>query len=308
MLPSDRNRDKATFPSPVSGSGSIKRKPLPEYSKAPGLAELSSPKCRASTLQTCVMQVFPDANPKKLERWIHRVTGETSAEPELLLFTALLCGTQFRIKHPEVQAALGDLWSWLRQQPQDMNPELAELVIEAIGPGMVRAIEARGWLRGWPEGIYVRRKGAPPKNRGAWVAGFLVEDLLNQFKSRSSKVPLSTDLVSTLLGRKAEPNEFYRFRKKVQAGHIRNLSQEVLCEYEHWLIQDGVRTRDVYSLPQGSEKYHAWRAQHRPLSDILRTFPGDQLPFVVLKRIPAGLWEPLWELDPTRKPLAVIRK
>ncbi len=135
------------------------------------------------------MQVFPDANPRKLERWIDNVIRETSAEPEVLLFAALLCGAQFRIKHPEVQAAMGDLWRWLRQHPQDMNPELAELVIEAIGPGMVRAIEARGWLRGWPEGTHVSRKGAPPKNRGAWVAGFLIDNFLSQFKSRSSKFP-----------------------------------------------------------------------------------------------------------------------
>ena len=184
-----------------------------------------------------------------------------------------------------------------------MKPELAELVIEAISPGMVRAIEARGLLRGWPEGTYVNRKGAPPKNRGAWVAGFLVHDFLSQFKSRSSKVPLSADLVSTLLGRKAEPNEFYRYRKKANDDDIRKLSQEIACEYEHWLIQDGVRTRDLYSLPQGSEKYQAWRTRHRPLSEVLRDFPGDQLPFVVLSRIPGTLWEPLWEFDSTRKAL-----
>ena len=242
------------------------------------------------------MQSFPDANPKKLERWIHRVTGETSPEPELLLFAVLLCGAQFRIKHPEVQAALGDLWSWLTQHPRDMTPELAELVIEAIGPGMVRAIEARGWLRGWPEGTYVSRKGAPPKNRGAWVAGFLVADFLSQFKPRSSKVLLSADLVSILLGRKVDPNEFYRNRKKVNRDDIRGLSQEAAFEYEHWLTQDGVRARDLFALPNGPEEYQAWRARHRPLFEILRDFPGEQLPFVVLKRIPEALWEPFWEL------------
>ena len=295
MLPSDGNPENARFPSPSSRSASIKRGSLPKYSKTPWLDEIRSLPSRASMLQTCVIQIFPDANPKKLERWIHRVTGETSSEPELLLFAAFLCGAQFRIKHPEVQAALGGLWSWLRQHPQDMKPELAELVIEAIGPGMVRAIEARGWLRGWPEGTYVSRKGAPPKNRGAWVAGFLVEQLLSQFNPRSSKVPLSADLVSTLLGRKAEPGEFYRFRKKVNTDDLRKLSQEIACEYEHWLIQDGVRARDFYSPSQGPEEYQAWRTRHRPLSEILRDFPGEQLPFVVLSRIPGVLWEPLWE-------------
>jgi hypothetical protein len=308
MLPSDGNPEKATFPSPSSRSASKKRRSLPDYPKKTWFDEIRIPESGASTLQTCVMQIFPDASPKKLERWIQRVIGETSAEPELLLLAVLICGAQFRIKHPEVQAALGDLWSWLTLYPRDMNPELAELVIEAIGPGMVRAIEARGWLRGWPEGTYVGRKGAPPKNRGAWVAGFLVDDFLSQLKSRSSKVPLSADLVSILLGRKAEPNEFYRYRKKVKHDDILRLSQEVACEYEHWLIQDGVRARDFYSLPQGPEKYQAWRARHRPLFEILRDFPGEQLSFVVLSRIPAALWEPLWEFDPTPKPLAVTRK
>ena len=302
MLPSDRNRDKASFPSPSLG------RPVQNYPKKARFDPTASLEREASTLQTCVMQVFPDANPKRLERWIYSVTGKISAEPELLLFTALLCGAQFRIKHPEVQAALGDLWTWLTQHPQNMNAALAELFIESIGPGMVRTIEARGWQRGWLEGTYVNRKGAPPKNRGAWVAGFLVEDFLSQLKSRSSKVPISADLVSTLLGRKAEPNEFYRYRKKVKDDDIRSLSQEIASEYEHWLVQDGGRTKDFHSLSQGPEKYQAWRARHRPLFEILRDFPGDQFPFVVLSRIPGVFWEPLWELKPTQKSLAVAKK
>ena len=302
MLPSDRNRDKVTFPSPSL------RRPILNYPKKARFDLTGSLEPESPTLQTYVMQVFPDANPKKLERWIDSVTGKISAEPELLLFTALLCGTQFRIKHPEVQAALGDLWTWLTQHPQNMNAELAELFIESIGPGMVRTIEARGWQRGWPEGTYVNRKGAPPKNRGAWVAGFLVEDILSQLKSRGSKVPVSADLVSTLLGRKAEPSEFYRYRKKVNDDDIRKLSQEIASEYEHWLVQNGVRTKDFCSLPQGSEKYQAWRTKHRPLSEILRDFPGEQLPFVVLSRIPTALWEPMWEVEPNRKPAAVTKK
>ena len=60
-----------------------------------------------------------------------------------------------------------------------MRDELAEIVIEASKLGMAQAIAQKGWQKGI-QGSYVRKKGAPPKTRGAWVAGLIVDDLFRQ--------------------------------------------------------------------------------------------------------------------------------
>jgi len=152
VVPSDENQENASFPSPRSGSTHKQRRSLPEYPKRTWCDAVSSPEIATPTLRARVLATFPDTNPKKLENWIHRVEGETAAEPELLLFTILLCGVQFRINHPEVRVVLGELWTWLTQHPQNMNSELAELVIEVIGPGLAQAVDRRGWQRGIPAG------------------------------------------------------------------------------------------------------------------------------------------------------------
>lgn len=294
MLPSDGNPERASFLSPPAGLGSKKKRSLPDYPKSTWLDAIRSPEQGPSTLQAAVAQSFPDASPKKLERWIHRVAAETLIEPELLIFAAFLCGVQFRITHPEVRAVLGELWTWLTEHPRDMNPGLAELVIESIGPGLAQAIERRGWQRGEPEGHYIRKRGAPPKNRGAWITGIIVDDYLRQAGAKGKAAHLAADLVSVLLGRRVEVYEYYRFRKPIQQREVQNLAQEIAFEYEHWLLQDAVRARDFYSITKGAQAYVSWRLRHRPLIKVLRDFPGEQLVFVVLNRVPAVLWDPLW--------------
>ena len=125
-------------------------------------------------------ECFPDANPKKLERWLDRVTSETSVEPEPLLFAAFICAVQFRIAQPDIHTVLAEIYSWLTEYPRSMKGELAELVIAAIEPGMSQAVTRMGWHKGILDGPYVRKKGAPPKTRGAWVAGLIVDSLLRQ--------------------------------------------------------------------------------------------------------------------------------
>ena len=179
--------------------------------------------------------------------------------------------------------------------PPRVFPKLLGMFgVSAIGPGLAQAVERKGWQRGEPEGPYIRKRGAPPKNRGAWVAGLLVDDFLRQSGAKGKAAPLAADLVSVLLGREVERNEFYRFRKPIQQRDVQDLALEIAFEYEHWLFQDGVRVHDFYSVSKGAQEYTSWRLRHRPLVEVLRDLPGEQLAYVALKRIPVGYWDPLW--------------
>jgi len=162
--------------------------------------------------------------------------------------------------------------------------------ITAQGNFPANGLVFRGKIR-----LYIRKKGAPPKNRGAWVAGLLVDDRLRKAEAKGRVAPLTAALVSVLLGRQVEVNEFYRFRKLVEQGHVQKLALEITSEYEHWLQQDSIRARDTNStITQGTPKCNSWRMRHKPLTVVLQDFPGEQLAHIALKRIPPTLWDPLW--------------
>lgn len=295
MSPSDRNPAKASFSSPPVKIVAKKSRSSRNYPRHTSFELTSSPAQEPSTLQDCIAHSFPDTNPTKLERWIHRIAAETPVEAELLLFVVFICAVQFRITHPEVRAVLGELWTWLTQYPRSMDRKLAELIIETIEPGLAQAIERRGWQRGLPDGPYIRKKGAPPKNRGAWVAGLLVDDRLRHAGVKGQAASLAAALVSVLLGRDVETNEFYRIKKPMDQKHVKKLVLEIVSEYEHWLKQDSVRIGDSGSTSsQGTPEYDSWRERHRPLTALLQDFPGEQLAMIALKRIAPSLWDPLW--------------
>ncbi len=262
--------------------------------KATTLAEFfEEPEPPTPTLESAICHAFPDANPKKLERWAQRIGAETSGEAGPLLFAVLLCGAEFRIEHPAASAVLGDLWSWLTGSSGGMEPELAELVIEALRPGLVRALARRGWRRGSQPGRFVRKKGRPPENRGAWVAGALAAAFLRQAGAKKA-VSLATDLIGVLLGRRVYSNELYRFLKPLPEEGLHDLAQAVAHEYDHWRRQDGVRDRDWEPDPLNQTAHIAWKQRHEALRHVLQDFPGGQLADMALGRILAELWEPLW--------------
>jgi hypothetical protein len=146
------------------------------------------------------------------------------------------------------------------------------------------------------DGSYVSKKGAPPRARGAWVAGLIVDNLLRQAGASKQAVALAADLVAVLLGRGVERSELYRVRKLTSHRNIQDLAQELACEYEYWVNQNSARANDLYLASHGPQEYALWRRRHRPLKALLKTFPGDQLAYLTLKRISISHWEPLWEL------------
>lgn len=232
--------------------------------------------------------------PKKLASWIRSVATETLLEPEIILFAAFLCGLQFRVTRPEAQALVDELRTWLTQHPRNMASDLADVFIEAIGPGLIEAAQRKGWQRGLTDEPYIRKKGAPLRNRGAWVAGLCADAYLRQAGAKREAVALAVGLVSVLLGRDVQPYEFYRFRKPLQQDDVKSLTQEITLEFEHWVFQDAVRAGHFYCIANGAQEYAPWRSRHRTLLEVLCDFSGDQLARIALRRIPTALWDPFW--------------
>ncbi len=296
----------------------------PEYLKRSWADELfNPPPPEPRTLKAGICAAFPDANPKKLAAWVKKIRASTKSEPELpelLLFSALICGIHFRITHPEVVSVLEDLWKWLTWHPRNMKPDLAELLIEAWTPGVTRAVERRGWQRGWPGGPHIRARGHPPTARGAWVAALLAEHYLRETAVQKAVVH-ATALASVLLGREAEPNEFYKFRGEIAEGVVGEIARMIAERYEWSVEQDGVRQRDfaplrfekpseeplrLMSVPRPEatlkvltirglvKEYPEWRERHKALSATLSAFTCEGVARGVLEKIPDKLWEPLW--------------
>ena len=98
------------------------------------------------------------------------------------------------------------LWKWLTwKQDSFMSPDLAELIIEALAPGIGDAIEKRGYERGWPSGEYVKEPGRPLETRGIWVAAVVIKNYLGKSKKKTTKSKVTVEdvlkLITLLLGR-----------------------------------------------------------------------------------------------------------
>lgn len=272
-----------------------KRQHIPEFKRTSYRDASEGWPYRTQTLSDCVLEIFPDTNPKRLGKWRADINEETDADP--LLFMAMVCGVYFRISRPDVKKALEDLWKWLTGGDCYLDEELAEIVIEVLAPHIARVIEARGYKRGWPKGEYVSKKGRPPVSRGAWVAAFLAEKYLtDEGMEATSAKEEAAYLASVLLGRREIAlSEFYRDRKKVPKSNIAELTGRLIEEYNHWVKEDKLRS---------SSEGHA---RNESLSSLLLYMGYERLCGAVLHRIPQDLWEPFWDIKfakPRRSKLA----
>jgi hypothetical protein len=265
-----------------------KRRPVPEFKKKSYLDASQGWPFQFQSLSDCVLEIFKDANPKRLGKWLTETGKETRPEP--ILFMAMVCGMKFRIEQPDVTKALEDLWKWMTWGDPCLDKELAEILIEVLAPQMARVIEARGYKRGWPKGEYIIRKGRPPVSRGAWVAAFLTEKYLRNMGIKATTAnKQAADFASVLMGRKSvELREYYRLRKNSPKSNIDELTERLIEEYNHWVRQDRLRA--------DSEEQN----RHESLSTELKYVGFEAICGAALGRIPANLWQPFWNIQPAK--------
>lgn len=269
-----------------------------EYPKKNVLDQMFSAPPPIGTLAEGIGRVFVDANPGRLEKWTRRCAQLASA-PEPILFAALLCGSHFRIAQPDVPSVLGQLWTWLTQHPQNMDKELAELLIDSLTPALKQTIGKRGQKKGWPEGEFGTERGRPPKSRGALTASVVAERLLfEQGAKKSIALDLSTELAAMLSGRQhVERLEIYRFRKRIPPQALCSICEEIGKWYEWLLIEDGVRTNDRKPESDSPEQQAEWKRRHKALTQMLYSFGWEQLTAYALQKITTDPWKPFWELQ-----------
>lgn len=285
----------------------MKKKTIPSYEK-----QISSLFRQARTnrsflsLDEGLRHLFPATRPREFKVWKEKI-GKASIETELLLFMALICGAQFRMSRPDPNKALGDLWTWLTQGLHNkMDPDLAELVIEALAPGIMKAIDQRGYRRG-PDGPLIKKKGRPPETRGAWVAAFAAEEYLRQMGMKSTRAKeIAIEFIAILLGRKEdkgdekgkklELSEFYRTRKKAPESIVKELTNELIREYKFLLEQDTIGSIDIKPPENEIEKFAEWNLRHKSLHSYFIRMGYEGVCSLVLSRMPRYLWEPFWTL------------
>lgn len=236
---------------------------------------------------------FPDANPGRLAGWAESVRAIPGAEAEPLLLSALLCGLRLGVARDDLVSVLEQLWSWLTSAPRNLAAPLADLLLEALGPGLKRVIEDRGWRFG-ADGQPVRKRGRPLGARAAWTAGFLVESELKRGGLRPSAARrLALDLVAVLLGRRyVEPAEFYRERKRMGNPAASDLALAIRERYESWLSREGAQARDAKPDSADTAPLAAWRARHRSLPQLLGIYGAPEFAQHLLSELPAPLWTP----------------
>ena len=260
---------------------------------------------QSQNLYDCIKEIFPKTNSEQLENWM-KETRKDEIKPEPLLFMALICGTHFQIAHTKLEDVLERLWKWLTwKQDSFMTPDLAELIIEALAPGIGDAVEKRGYERGWPSGEYVKERGRPLETRGIWVAAVVIKNYLGNFKKKSTKSKVTTEdvlkLIAILLGRGPGgigTNEFYRNKKTMSEDTIAKLTTKLIELYDFMLGQDGVisEPQDLAPPQKDIEKYAEWKSRHRSLHYLIKHNGCERFCGLMLGRINSDLWKPLWDV------------
>jgi hypothetical protein len=283
----------------------MKNRHISDYEKKNPGKDLFNPGSSQSDSQNiydCVKEIFPDTRMQRLREWREMMERE-SVEPEPLLFMASICGTHFRIISPDMQ--LKDvqeyLYRWLAwgDDMHRMRSDVAELIVEAVTPGIRREINARGHHRGLPDGEHFRRKGRIPQFRGAWVAALIIE---NYFTQAGMELTQAKDqvvkLISVLLEKKEEYalREFDRLYKDAPKDVISDLTGELIKEYRFWMIQDGVYGEDLEPPQDQVEKHSAWKSRHKSLENLFKQNGCERFCDLVVSRIKYNLWKPLWDM------------
>ena len=258
---------------------------------------------------------YPKLDSQELKRWESRLQEE-SVEPELVLFTALLCGAHFWLWPKELRKTLEDLHFWLTSHPRLMPEELAEIILEALEPGLRRGVNRPG---GWEEGLEgrpLRVVNAPEYNRAAWVSALLIKNHFARAglaKGKSTELALS--LPRALLGRKDEVDdgELSRAHGTMGKPDPEELMKELTGQYEYWILEDilledtleeEALPKDVpiegppkhpkkYAWPdQKGDDYQEQRPKHKELPFLLDRFGSTTFARKALYRIARGSWLP----------------
>lgn len=248
----------------------------------------------AEDLLAGVAQAFQSANPRKLALALETGFDEPPIGQDGVFFLALICGVRFSIERRDVRPVLADLWTWLTSHPRHMPNELADLVVEALSPGLERAIRRHGGLRVGPEGPFEKIQGRPPDSRGAWVTAVLVDHWLRlRGIPATESVRRSVQLAEALLGREGvEASEFYANRDALGKPDPAPLLTELNAQYSYWLVHDGIRSDDPEPSDDNNEARISWSARHGKLPKLLGAWGSYGFALEVLSRIPAELWDP----------------
>jgi hypothetical protein len=283
----------------------MKNRHIPDYEKKNPVKESFNPansQLDCQNLYDCIEEIFPDTRPQRLREW-REMMQKKSVEPELFLFMASICGTHFRIISPDLQ--LKDvqeyLYRWLAwgDDLHRMRPDVAELVVAALSPGIRREINARGHQRGLSDEEHFRKKGRIPQFRGAWVAALIIE---NHFKETGMELTQAKDqvvkLISVLLEKKEENTlrDFNKLYKDAPKDVISDLTRELIKEYEFWMIQDGVYGGDLEPPEDQVEEHSEWKSRHKSLQNLFKQNGCERFCDLVVSRIKYDLWKPLWDM------------
>lgn len=235
------------------------------------------------TLPEGLKMFYPKLNQEEFEDWVFRIKSKTEADANFLQFVTLLCGAQFWLREANATGALEQLSFWLRSHPRRMRTELAELVVEAIGPGIIEAVANRGWQIG-PDGSFVQMKGAPERSRGAWTAAILA-----QLHLRTVGVPdgdsteLSLVLVTALQGcEMKDPTELTRAKRTAGKPDPSELLKGLNVEWQFWCEHAVLKQAEADVSPDHRQE---------PLEFFLERFGSLLFSNKALTRMPTELWE-----------------
>jgi len=264
----------------------------------------TQPHCQS--LYCYVKEVFPRTAQKQLGDWLLAAEGK-SVEPEPLLFLAVICGAYFRMHDPEriVKETLNYLYGWLTwgNVQHRMNPSIAELLVDALAPGIRSEMEKTGRLPDLPGGRQARGKNLSMDVRGAWAAALVIQNHLGAGLKKSDDADQWTmELTGILLGRKADPalaREYNRCRAKIPKSVIAGLAAVLIKEYENALKHDGATAGDPAPSPKNSRRYDEWKSRHKTLAKESAKSGWEGLCSNVINRVPSSFWKSFWKIPPT---------
>jgi hypothetical protein len=226
-----------------------------------------------------------------------------SVEQEPLLFIALICGARCRTLSSEMQ--LKDvqeyLYHWLAwgDDLHRMRPDVAELIVAALTPGIRKEIEERGYQGGLPDGKHFRKECRIPEFRGAWVAALAIENHSTQAGMELTQAKdQAVKLISVLLEKEEEIalREFNRYYKVAPKDVISHLTRKLIEEYTFWMIQDGVYEGDLEPPQDQVAKHLEWKSRHKSLQILFKQNGCERFCDLVVSRIKPDLWKPLWDM------------
>ena len=249
-------------------------------------------KSGADTLIDGVVQVFPRVGKKRLVHWLEATNSNRRVEEEALLFISLICGVRFGIYYPTVEAVQSDLSEWLTGHPRSMKPELTELVIEALTPGLRKAVATRKEWRVGPSGVLGKRSGRRPTSRSAWVGALVVDRYLRQMGvSVATASDTALELAAILIRRSTgDATELRRTHRQLGKPDVEMLTNALISEFEWWITHDGIRSKDPDPGHGNEAKYSEWRKRHRSLAGVLSLYGTDSLARETLSRLGPAVW------------------